>query len=300
MSDIPNGITVLDNTGKVNAEGVYQIQPVTGSGIALGGDVKVYFTPVLPIRKTDLSEDKLQTALVQLRDKVEQYFDIAAEALHDNPTLQEEIIRSLQEIKEELRVIGKKPLSYVISEQQFNLRKIHVAIASEQKIQQGERWLIWVVPILVIVYIVMIILTIVFGDNVWLQTSTIPVIGVPISVVIWAAIGSIAAILYRFYTRKRGRLYDEVRWLIARPVIGIIMGSFAYLVILSGLLVFGDGTNNETLSTTPRPQLLWLVAFLGGFSDKFYQAIIRLVVGRLTNNSGENEQELTAKPPHEG
>jgi hypothetical protein len=125
--------------------------------------------------------------------------------------------------------------------------------------------------------------------NLWTNNLVIPVIGVPYSVAVWAAIGSLAAILYRFYNQRRGRLYDEIRWLIARPVIGIIMGCFAYLVIVSGLELFGVQTGAGIVESIARPQVFWLFAFLGGFSDKFYNGLVDLVVIKFAGKKDENE-----------
>jgi hypothetical protein len=137
----------------------------------------------------------------------------------------------------------------------------------------------------------------------------IPVFGVPLSVAVWAAAGSLAAILYRFYT-ERGRVrFDlEVRWLIARPVIGIIMGMVSYLAITSGLLLLNasPATNGEGSTIPDRLEVYWAIAFVAGFSSKFYLRIIDLLVERTVGDkdkekeggrvAAEGEQEVEPKP----
>jgi hypothetical protein len=110
------------------------------------------------------------------------------------------------------------------------------------------------------------------------------ILGVPRSVIIWGAAGSLAAILYRFYTEQgRIRFAAEFRWLIARPIIGIIMGAVVYLALKSGMILV---TAQESAQATvmagfePRMEAFWIIAFLAGFSDKFYLGVIDLLVAR--------------------
>lgn len=252
---------------------------IKSSNINIAGQT-VYFHNVVSL--ADLGDKELQAAYKQLLEKIDQYFDLVAETLHDNSSLQEEMLKRLQEAKAILRDKTNEP-DWTLSRAQFEVRRVHVAISREQQMQNGEKRLRWIIPVLVIVYIAVIVAIILLGGNVWSDTTTIPLIGVPASILIWSAIGSLAAILYRFYTRQRTRISDEIRWLIARPIIGIIMGALAYLAILSGLFIFGTAAGVETTAGSARPQLLWMVAFLGGFSDKFFESIINAVVGKLSN-----------------
>jgi hypothetical protein len=117
---------------------------------------------------------------------------------------------------------------------------------------------------------------------------------VPISILFWSAAGSLAAILYRFYRPEKQRtpLDSEMRWLIARPVIGVLMGAASYLVIVSGILVFA---NVENTSQAPvRLELLNLIAFVAGYSDQFYLALMDLVQNRTVNSSQSPTNQSTA------
>ena len=158
---------------------------------------------------------------------------------------------------------------------------------------------LWV-PILFLIYIALIIGTIVWvgitkkdATDVSNQPQLIwlPVIRVPLSVLVWAALGSVAAILYRFYTVKQGPVADEIRWLIARPIIGIIMGALTYVAIASGLFILGSAIDSN--QTTPNPHLLWVIAFFGGFSDRFFGTLIETVMGYLPHREPHAEEVLT-------
>ena len=130
-------------------------------------------------------------------------------------------------------------------------------------------------------------------------------VGVPGLVLFWAAAGSLAAILYRFYTEKgRIRFSSEVRWLIARPIIGIIMGAVVYLALQSGFILMGQPSSNaDAASTTVKAQIInqqlsYVIAFLSGFSDKFYLGVINLLVTKTVRDSGkEPDKTETEKKP---
>lgn len=168
-----------------------------------------------------------------------------------------------------------------------------------EKKEQNEQKIWQVVAVLIMVaYIAGIIFFAFFMGyydlNNFELIENLPGFNIPYSIILWSATGSLAAILYRFYTEKdRIKLSSEVRWLIARPIIGIIMGAVVYLALFSGLTFM-----NLTLTTSDAQQLgktevYWIIAFLAGFSDKFYIGIIKLLVDRTLNsdNSQENEEK---------
>ena len=69
------------------------------------------------------------------------------------------------------------------------------------------------------------------------------------------------------------------------------MGSLSYLAIVSGLIIFGAVPEMTPATAIGRPQLLWAIAFLGGFSDKFFEAIIRVMVGKFSDTSSKESSE---------
>src|SRR5205085_945766 len=67
------------------------------------------------------------------------------------------------------------------------------------------------------------------GPNV---NTVLPVIDLPLPILLWSAIGSFTAILYRFNKSGDIELQDPLRWLITRPITGIILGTISYFVVL--------------------------------------------------------------------
>ena len=112
------------------------------------------------------------------------------------------------------------------------------------------------------------------------EDYVIPIIQVPLPILVWSAIGSFAAILYRFNQSGDAELQDPLRWLFTRPLTGIVMGVIAYFVLKVGLLSF----SSEDIEYG-KLEILWLVAFIGGFSDRFADTILRALIGRFGGNS---------------
>ena len=115
----------------------------------------------------------------------------------------------------------------------------------------------------------------------------IPILSVPVTIVLWSFIGSLAAMMYRF--NKSDDLDEPLRWLCTRPVTGMVMGTIVYLMIKGVLILSGS---QIPISTLGSQEVMWLIAFLSGFSDRFCDSVLNLVVGRLTGVSGD----AAAKP----
>ena len=54
------------------------------------------------------------------------------------------------------------------------------------------------------------------------------------------------------------------KWMIYRPIMGIILGLIVYLFFTSGLVGF-LGIDPKTIHAS---QAAWVIAFIGGFSEK--------------------------------
>ena len=234
-----------------------------------------------------------QTELLKRKEKLqldlEQLFDDVAEVLFDNTELQTRLFYRIRAAKEALQRKGDVDPESTTTRVEMEVKSIKAILNRERQIQHEEKILRWITPMLIVVYIVSIVWIIVKGGNVWQDEKIVPVIGIPVSILVWAAIGSLAAILYRFYTHQAGRMREEIKWLIARPIIGIVMGSLSYLAILSGLIIFGTTMGLDSDASNARPQILWIIAFLGGFSDKFFERIIAIVVGKLSTEHHMDE-----------
>lgn len=121
--------------------------------------------------------------------------------------------------------------------------------------------------------------------------TTLPVLGVPSCVLLWSVIGSFAAILYRFSNSGDRELEDPLRWLFSRPLTGIIMGAITFLVLRAGMLTMAPAPDANTVAKLGTNEIMWLVAFLAGFSDRFADGLLKSLVGRF---GGEKNGDLIA------
>lgn len=123
----------------------------------------------------------------------------------------------------------------------------------------------------------------------WLHVEeiySIPILKIPLSVLLWSAIGSIASMLYRFNKASDAELQDPLRYLISRPLFGVLMGTLVYLAVKVGFLTAVSGNQEISLASN---ELVWLISFLVGFSDRFSDEILKSLIGRL---GGDEKGEL--------
>lgn len=121
------------------------------------------------------------------------------------------------------------------------------------------------------------------GQRMWPVQNPI-VMFVPFDILEWAFAGGMVAVLYRLATRRglpagRRELYG---WAIAKPVIGLFMGSLVYFLALAAAKLL-DGKLGDAL---------WLnvVAFVGGFSDDFSVGLIQRFVRRRLGEDAREEK----------
>lgn len=113
-------------------------------------------------------------------------------------------------------------------------------------------------------------------------------VGVPLPVWIWAVVGSLTSMLLRAGQFPFLALSEAYRWLLFRPIVGIVMGVLTYLLVVAGLFVFGGIRETQT------PQLIWVIAFVGSFSDTLSINLLQGILGRfrpVESPSSVKEQE---------
>jgi hypothetical protein len=181
-----------------------------------------------------------------------------------------------------------------------NLSEFESLIEQERLAHRDQRLWNYFTIVVVLIYIALIVAGMALAD----ALKKVPtVFNIPQEIFMWAAAGSLAAILYKFYTKQdRVNFQYEVRWLIARPMIGIIMGAVAYVGVLSGLILLNAANNAGAAPAPSEPvgRAYCIIAFLAGFSDKFYMGVINLLVSKTSLASegpaGEGVKEKAGLP----
>lgn len=122
----------------------------------------------------------------------------------------------------------------------------------------------------------------------------LPLINIPLSIIIWGFIGSFASMNYRFNKKPISDFGDTIKWLITRPMQGVILSSAFYLALISGLFLITDG------NTTNRPEVFLFLAFLIGFSDKFVDKVFKILVNKFIDiNDKQNDSDENIKKTEE-
>lgn len=107
---------------------------------------------------------------------------------------------------------------------------------------------------------------------------------VPVPILQWAFVGGIVSVLYklafdRTHCPKSDALYA---WIVAKPVVGIVMGALVYFIAVSGELALNGKTQINNI------QFLNIIAFLGGFSDRFSLDLLEKIAGRVSKGKSEH------------
>jgi hypothetical protein len=173
---------------------------------------------------------------------------------------------------------------------QIGIQQLEDAIDKEKQEQEAQkarearaRNLAFLVSGMVLIGVV---LTVVFGPGRgWSADTVIPIIQAPFAILFWSVIGSFAAVLYRFNTANIN-LQEPTKWLITRPLIGVLMGIIAYYVISVGFVIVTTGSDTEAVIA---PQVLWLAAFIVSFSDQLAEKFLRTIAGKF---GGDENEEL--------
>jgi peptidoglycan/LPS O-acetylase OafA/YrhL len=105
---------------------------------------------------------------------------------------------------------------------------------------------------------------------------------VPVPILQWAFTGGMVAVLYRLTYHRKIDLgeADLYVWVIAKPVIGMVMGAMVYFLAVSGELFLNGRTEIQNI------QFLNVLAFIGGFSDRLSIGLIDRIVAKSLDQQG--------------
>ncbi len=81
-----------------------------------------------------------------------------------------------------------------------------------------------------------------FGQT-QLNELRIPVFGIPWPVLVWSLVGSFASMIYRFNANPIFDFTDAIKWMITRPVQGVVFGSTLYLILVFAFRFFMNPWN---------------------------------------------------------
>ena len=105
---------------------------------------------------------------------------------------------------------------------------------------------------------------------------------VPVPILVWALVAGMVSVLYQLAFRKRqtSRFYT---WLIAKPVVGMVMGAIVYFLAVSGELALNGKAEIQNI------EFLNVLAFLGGFSDRYSIDLLDRITGGTSVRGGQGK-----------
>ncbi len=112
---------------------------------------------------------------------------------------------------------------------------------------------------------------------------------VPVEILEWSFMGGMVAVLYHLAYKQKNLKIEFAAWIIAKPIIGLVMGGVVYFIALgAGVLLGGinQSINQDYINQNFLPQstvyLLCAFAFIAGFSDRFSTDLINMLVSKST------------------
>lgn len=124
-----------------------------------------------------------------------------------------------------------------------------------------------------------------------IDIKTVHFLGIiPASVMVWSFIGSFAAMIHRF-NRKPVYYFDNaMKWMVTRHAQGVILSSAFYLVLISGLFLISGGKDGNTSNI--KDEVILILSFLIGFSDRFVDSVFNTLVEKYTGGSRSNSRRV--------
>ncbi len=236
---------------------------------------------------TPLTERE-EAVVATLQKTIDQYFDQIPRALKDEQTA----IAEAMEFLLKAQMLLKPPVSRSrIIGARIALTHIEILIQARRS---GSLSTILVAAIIYLIAIVVAVASVWnFMPFVLSQTphelNQIQVLGIPMPVLIWSMIGSLTSMLIRAGNFPFTDTNAALRWLMYRPITGIVMGVLTYLMVTAGLIVFAGQTDTTT------PQLIWIIAFIGSFSDTLSINLLQKLVGQFA----ELKPRKQSQPPQD-
>lgn len=156
-------------------------------------------------------------------------------------------------------------------------KKVNV-IKPKAKIQKAK--LFWIT----LVYTAIFLIILSFGTLFLWDKHNFSIAYVPIDILEWAFIGGMVGVLYKlsYYPHTIERA-NFAAWIIAKPVIGVVMGGLIYFLAVSGS-IFLNGS-----SSIKNTELLDVFAFIGGFSDRLTISLINQILDKSFGDDDDND-----------
>jgi hypothetical protein len=104
--------------------------------------------------------------------------------------------------------------------------------------------------------------------------------------------------IYRFNKYPICKFNDTIKWMVTRPIQGVLLGSIFYLVLVSGLFILTGSNTLESQNTGTADAVILVLSFLIGFSDRFADSVFNALVERFSNNGSHSDNSSQSPKPN--
>lgn len=146
----------------------------------------------------------------------------------------------------------------------------------------GAQRVEWVVLAASIIVLVMVAAAFIysawwFGKNkevamTWDLLKDHTMLGIPLGIVLWSILGSLAAMIHRYYKGSAYSFISSDKWVFVRPAMGVLMASVVYMAFFALFAPEDEAIN---------PFLMLLLGFFVGYSDKFSMSLMQVIQDTL-------------------
>jgi hypothetical protein len=166
-----------------------------------------------------------------------------------------------------------------VSEVESSWQKLTALTQSEERLVRRLRWAAGGV---IVAFLILVVAATAIAPRLIEVNEPIPLLGIPPSILLWSFIGSFVALFMRFIKHRFWSLNELFKWFLARSLVGFIMGAILYLVVVAGFFVFGTviGSPTGMMSVPPRPEIVWLLAFVVASNDRIAERVLSILTGR--------------------
>jgi len=237
---------------------------------------------IVNFKSEKLSESDNQRILI-LTHSIDEYYEKIPVTFRDLPEVQEKCLQLLSDAEKQLTPpVSRKNMI----DARLDIARIEIEIRRSQSSKTSfivVATIVYIFAIAVAGFISAGIIT--TGVEAKVLNSEL-IMGIPLPIWIWGVIGSLTSMLFRAGYFPFTDRSEALRWLLFRPIVGVVMGVLTYLMVTAGLIVFAGNANTQT------PELLWIIAFVGSFSDNLSINLLQTVLGKFhVRESKENKNE---------
>jgi hypothetical protein len=188
-----------------------------------------------------------------------------------------------------LRTIGSQRLWIAILYAVIMLPITAAVSRAIWKTAEEQRKIFWITVLYVVILLfIMGMITI----GLWGRPNFI-IAYVPVYILEWSFIGGMVGVMYRLAYRRNTPDIRFYTWIVAKPIIGLIMGALIYFLAVGGGQLLGAPPLNDPNANQPNNQIMWLnaLAFIGGFSDRFSIELINRIISGTKAEKGDKTKE---------